>query len=80
MRNSSSDERKYRGIIEEIVGRIAERESKDEAELPPIGSELDCDALVCLIESMGRGEVVFHYEEYQITVTADSEITIEATN
>ena len=76
----SSDEPSYRGVIEEIVGRIADRESKDETELPPIASKLDCDALVCLIESMDRGEVVFHYEGYQVTVSADSEITIVAPN
>ncbi|WP_144797540.1 HalOD1 output domain-containing protein [Halorubrum depositum] len=75
-----SGEPEYGGIVEEIVGRIADRESKDEAELPPIGSTVDCDALVCLIESMDSGEVIFHYEGYQVTVTADSEIAIEATN
>lgn len=80
MGSISSDRRGYGEIIEEIVGRIADRESIDEVELPPIGSELDCDALVDLIESMDSGKVVFHYEEYEITVTADSEITIVDTN
>lgn len=67
------------GFVREVVGKIADDEGVAELELPPLGPTIDCDALIRLIDSMDNGEVVFHYVGYQITVAADSEVTIDTT-
>lgn len=63
-----------------IIERVAAKEGVDPVELPPLGEQMDCDALETIVATADRGtdlEVAFSYEGYAVTVAADNTITVQ---
>ncbi|MDS0477980.1 HalOD1 output domain-containing protein [Natrinema sp. 1APR25-10V2] len=74
----SPPERQADSTYIQVLERIAEKEGEDSLELPPLRNTIDPEALDNLFQSsLDDGEVVFSYHGYQVTVTADGQITIE---
>lgn len=63
-----------------ITEMVADREGTTITELPRLANAIDPDALVTLVEdpTFQNGSVAFSYAGYSVTVTADSDVDIQA--
>lgn len=67
-----------------VIEAVADRESVDVTELPPLSTAIDPDALDSLFAYSTdefphpNGRVVFQYCEYTIAVYSDGQIVVEA--
>lgn len=66
----------HEGLIQQIVEGIAEAESVDPLELPPLGETIDTDALQTVVDSTETVRVEFEYAGYDIRVT-DGTVSFE---
>lgn len=64
-------------VSEAIILALAGMDDIDPLEIPPLAESVNPIALDSLFEDDSfSGSVTFHYEDFEITVTSDGEITI----
>lgn len=64
------------GTLYRILEGVAEAESTDIMELPPLGDTIDADAIQKLLDSTERVRVEFDYAGYAVLVT-NTEVSVQ---
>lgn len=62
-----------------VIDAVAEELSVDPIDVGPLADKIDPDALNELVNSMDSGMITFPFEEFEVTVDSDGEVSLEST-